>query len=102
MDKCDTCKHRPTMSYHSSPCNSCFSGSLYCKSRGVMYTEEMEKIERAIQALKGLIEDYEERWEQHAHGCDYYEPNPDGDGGCSNNDPDYDPVCQPGNCPLLK
>lgn len=30
MDKCDTCKNRPTMSYSSSPCNSCVDGNLYC------------------------------------------------------------------------
>jgi len=67
-----------------------------------MHTQEMEKIETGVRVLKGLIEDYEERWEQHGRTCNFYSPSTDGCGGCLHNDPDYEPICEPGNCPLLK
>ena len=29
MDKCDSCKHKPTMSYTTSECNRCVSGNRH-------------------------------------------------------------------------
>ena len=44
MDKCNTCKHESTMSYSSSPCNSCVGGNLYVRRHDVSIENQITEM----------------------------------------------------------